>query len=468
MVFDLLIMVMSFALAAWVSYFQIGTISLEEFIALRIKVQNFVIFHIFLLFWHLIFSFCRVYQPSRLSLRSPPSVVRRVLIGTTVGSLMILIMGMLCKIEIITPSFMIIFWIFNSSMAIVLRLIIRGVLKGVRAHSSHVRHLLIVGTNSRAIKFAQSIEVNEWLDHRVVGFADEKWGGIEEFCQTDFHLVTDLDSFEEYIREHVVDEVVISLPMKTYYKEASKIVFLCEEQGILVRFLSSIFSLQGNRFRSEHFQVDSAIMVNKVAMQGVSALMKRMMDILFSTILLILLLPVFLGTMLLIKLTSSGPVIYVQERVGLNKRRFRLYKFRTMIEDADRKLAQLEHLNEVSGPVFKIRDDPRITPIGGILRKTSIDELPQLINVLKGDMSLVGPRPLPVRDYQGFEQDWHRRRFAVRPGLTCLWQVSGRSDIPFEKWMELDMQYIDKWSLWLDLRILVKTFLAVSRGFGAV
>ena len=144
-----------------------------------------------------------------------------------------------------------------------------------------------------------------------------------------------------------------------------------------------------------------------------------------------------------------------------------MYKFRSMVPNAEEKLAEVEHLNEVSGPVFKIREDPRITPIGRLLRKTSIDELPQLLNVLNGGMSLVGPRPLPVRDYQGFDQDWLRRRFSVRPGITCLWQINGRSSIPFSQWMELDMQYIDEWCLALDLKILAKTIPVVLRGSGA-
>ena len=143
-------------------------------------------------------------------------------------------------------------------------------------------------------------------------------------------------------------------------------------------------------------------------------------------------------------------------------------KFRTMRQDAEQQQAQLEHLNEVKGAAFKITDDPRITPIGHFLRKTSFDELPQLWNVLLGDMSIVGPRPLPLRDVKGFNEDWHRRRFSVPPGLTCLWQVNGRSSLSFEQWMELDLQYIDKWSLWLDLKILFKTIPAVVKGRGAV
>jgi lipopolysaccharide/colanic/teichoic acid biosynthesis glycosyltransferase len=138
-----------------------------------------------------------------------------------------------------------------------------------------------------------------------------------------------------------------------------------------------------------------------------------------------------------------------------------------MVQNAETLLAGLETLNEVSGPVFKIKNDPRMTPCGSFLRRTSLDELPQLFNVLKGDMSLVGPRPLPVRDYAGFNEDWQRRRFSVRPGITCLWQVNGRSSLPFDRWMELDIEYLDRWSLWLDLKILARTIPAVMKGSGA-
>jgi lipopolysaccharide/colanic/teichoic acid biosynthesis glycosyltransferase len=184
-------------------------------------------------------------------------------------------------------------------------------------------------------------------------------------------------------------------------------------------------------------------------------------------LLLVIAAPLFFVVAVLVKCTSPGPIFFRQTRIGLNKRQFTIYKFRTMIANAEQIQDQLLALNEMTGPVFKIKKDPRITPLGKVLRKTSLDELPQLLNVLKGDMSLVGPRAIPLRDYQLFDQDWQRRRFSVRPGITCLWQIHGRNSVPFERWMELDMQYIDKWSLWLDLKILARTVPAVLRGTGA-
>ena len=268
------------------------------------------------------------------------------------------------------------------------------------------------------------------------------------------------------LRSSVVDEVVLALPVRSLHSRASEIAALCEEQGIVVR-LFDVLDLKSSRTRAEEFDGQHVITHYRGSLDGWAGFVKRGIDIAVSLLALIALSPVFLIAAILIKLTSRGPVMFVQKRLGLNKRHMHVHKFRTMVVDAEKQIKDLEHLNEVSGPVFKIKNDPRITPIGRILRKTSIDELPQLWDVLKGDMSLVGPRPLPVRDYEGFSEDWQRRRFSVRPGITCLWQVNGRSSIPFEQWMELDLQYIDKWSLWLDLEILLRTIPAVLRGSGA-
>jgi exopolysaccharide biosynthesis polyprenyl glycosylphosphotransferase len=327
--------------------------------------------------------------------------------------------------------------------------------------------MLILGTNERARKFAHKIETTPELGYRFVGFIDNKWKGNENLEKYGWKLISNLKNFNAYIREYVVDEVVIALPMNSHYKEASKIFTACEEQGIVVRYLLDIFNSKHAQSQTGYFEGETLISQYTGAMKGWQVTIKRAMDIVLSAALLVILSPLFLITAIAIKLDSPGPVLYLQERIGLNKRRFRLYKFRTMVKDADKKQDELEVFNEVSGPVFKIKNDPRITKIGKFLRRTSIDELPQLINVLKGDMSIVGPRPLPVRDYKGFSQDWHRRRFSVFPGITCLWQVNGRSSIPFEKWIDLDLQYIDQWSLWLDLKILVRTFPAIIKGSGA-
>ena len=193
---------------------------------------------------------------------------------------------------------------------------------------------------------------------------------------------------------------------------------------------------------------------------------KRGTDFIVSFVGLVLLAPVFLLTALTIKLSSRGPLFFKQERNGMNGRKFTLLKFRSMVVGAEKMQEELLALNEMDGPVFKIRNDPRMTKIGKFLRKTSLDELPQIINVLKGDMSLVGPRPPIPGEVTNYET-WQRRRLSMRPGVTCFWQISGRNEINFEQWMKLDLEYIDNWSLWLDFKILLKTVPVVLFGTGA-
>ncbi len=193
---------------------------------------------------------------------------------------------------------------------------------------------------------------------------------------------------------------------------------------------------------------------------------KRAVDIVGSLVLLVGLVPVFLVVAMLVRMTSRGPILYSQERLGLGGRPFRLWKFRSMYRDAEQRQAQVAALNEVDGPVFKIRKDPRVTPVGRVLRKLSIDELPQLLNVLSGQMSLVGPRPPLQSEYDAYTP-LQRQRLLVKPGLTCIWQVSGRSDLDFDTWMEMDLAYIRDWTLWLDIKILVRTLPAVLSGRGA-
>jgi exopolysaccharide biosynthesis polyprenyl glycosylphosphotransferase len=296
---------------------------------------------------------------------------------------------------------------------------------------------------------------------------DNDWAGLSSFERTANVRCCDFAGLAEFLRSNVVDEVAIYLPLRSFYEHAANLVALCEQHGIMLHFDSQLFDLKFARPRLEDFDGDSKITVTVENQDGFPMLTKRILDFTLSLFLLMAIAPLFLLIALAVLATSAGPIFFAQKRVGLNKRQFTIYKFRTMIPGAENLQETLLGQNEMSGPVFKIRNDPRVTPVGRILRKSSLDELPQLWNVLKGDMSLVGPRAMSVRDYQLFREDWPCRRFSVRPGITCLWQVSGRNSIPFEQWMQLDMVYIDQWSLWLDLTILLRTIPAVLRGAGA-
>ena len=463
--FDLLVMVFAFGLATLAVQYQTSTVPLEQLIGMRVKIQNFGLFIGLLLAWYLIFSLFGLYHSRRFSSRWEE--VRDVIKATTLGTFAVLAASVLFPISLINTVFLLIFWAVSTLTTILSRLALRYILVKFRLHGHNLRHMLIVGTNPRALKFARNIEAKPELGYRIIGFVDDDYGENGVFKNSGYPLVSSLNDFPSYLRVHVVDEVCIHLPLKSRYDQASRIVALCQEQGIVVRFLSNIFNLKAGQSEAGHFDEAPVITLSTGAMKGLPILLKRALDFSLSLILLIILSPFFLVISILIKITSPGTIFFIHDRVGLNKRRFPLIKFRTMIPNAEEKMAELEERNEVCGPVFKIKNDPRITKIGKFLRKTSIDELPQLWNVLKGDMSIVGPRPLPVRDYNGFDEDWHRRRFSVRPGITCLWQVNGRSNTSFDKWMQLDMEYIDKWSLALDFKILFKTVPAVLRGSGA-
>jgi len=274
-------------------------------------------------------------------------------------------------------------------------------------------------------------------------------------------------NMHECLKNTVFDEVIVAIP-RSLLDDAEPIVMACEEEGIRLRFMADIFNVQVARISLSQVQGIPLLTMEPVAQDPQQLLAKRVFDLTLTVLALPLLIPIFLVVALAIKLDSAGPVFFVQKRVGLRKRLFPMFKFRSMYIDAEERLQELEHLNEADGPIFKIQDDPRVTKVGRFIRKTSIDELPQLINVLRGEMSLVGPRPMSQRDVKLFDRGVQRKRFSVQPGLTCLWQVSGRSNLSFEKWLELDLEYIANWSFWLDIKILFRTIPAVLKFNGAV
>ena len=465
---DLVLIVFSFGAATLPVLFRQGLPSFAEFLSMKIKLQNFVAFLLLVWLWRFTFSVLGLYNSKRRDSRKAEAM--DVAKATSLCAVILVVFDVALSFRMVNAEFVAIFWASSTLLVAATRLTVRTWLRGYRARGHNNRNMLIVGTNSRAIEFARSIPRRPEWGCQVTGFADDQWVGVKDLEAAGFRLVCDFENLPEFLRRNVVDEVMIALPIRSFHEHASRIAQMCEQQGIIVRLLSDLFDLKTARSMAEEYDDAAVITHHSAPAPGWPIVAKRFLDIVISTVAIIFLAPVMILTAVLIKLGSPGPVFFIQKRVGLNKRVFNIFKFRTMVMDAEKKLAQLEDRNEVSGPVFKIKNDPRVTALGRFLRKTSIDELPQLFNVLTGDMSLVGPRPLQLRDYELFTEDgpdWQRCRLSVRPGITCLWQVNGRSSLPFEQWMELDQQYVRKWSLWLDMQILAKTIPAVLKGSGA-
>jgi exopolysaccharide biosynthesis polyprenyl glycosylphosphotransferase len=461
-VFNLGLMITAFGLATVLQARQTGGVSLSDFLSMRVRLINFVTFSVILVAWHGIFSLCGQYQSQRMASRR--SMFIAAVKATTAASLALTLIVTVLRISMITPRFLVIFWFCASILVAGARVTIRRCLEIARVHGHNLRFILVLGTNRRAIEFARRLHATPELGYRVLGFVDDGW---HKHADPQYPLCCSFDGLSEYLRRNVVDEVANYLPLRSFYEHSSNIAKLCEQHGIFMRFGPELFDLKIARARAEEFDGDAHITACSFPLDGWPTLVKRSLDVAVSFLLLAVLTPILIAVGLIVKLTSPGPILFRQERIGRNKRRFFIYKFRTMVANAEQMLPALEVLNEAQGPVFKIKNDPRMTPLGRLLRRTSLDELPQLFNVLRGDMSLVGPRPLPVRDYEGFSEDSQRRRFSVRPGITCLWQVNGRSNIGFEQWMKLDLQYLDEWSLWLDMKILAQTIPAVMKGSGA-
>ncbi len=349
------------------------------------------------------------------------------------------------------------------------RYAILRLLRYFRIRGKNFRNILIVGTGAQARKMFFEIAQQEEFGLRVAGFVDiNKDPAYCEVYDLQARIIADLDSFENALKKYAIDEVLFTdiIEAQSAIKELAQIAV---EEGVRVTLAADLFSLE--IFKSDLSYFGNIPLLHYHPSAGASDsldhVVKRLIDLVVSFLALIVLSPVLLIIAILIKFSSPGPIFFKQKRVGLNGRTFTLLKFRSMVKDAEGMLKDLLSQNEMKGPVFKIANDPRITPLGRFLRKHSIDELPQLFNVLKGDMSLVGPRP-PLPSEVNLYKRKFRKRLSMRPGLTCTWQVSGRNNIPdFEKWAELDLEYINNWSLKRDFELLLRTVPAVLSGSGA-
>jgi exopolysaccharide biosynthesis polyprenyl glycosylphosphotransferase len=464
--FDITLVAFVFGLTTVFMVHAEQTVSLAEFLYMRIRVSNFVIFGFTLLLCYMVFYVCGLYGQIRPVSRATKT--GDLLRATTLCTLCIMAVTWAFSVKMVTPRFLALFWGLSTAVMYTARKTFHLAVGYMRVHGRALRHVLILGTNLRAADFARRVLASRESGYRLLGFVDDEWSGIAEFKKSGFPVVSDYAGLAEFLRRNVVDEVAMYLPFGSFYNRYLEVAGICEQHGIVMRFHADIFKLKTARWRAEVVEGDHYISTYREASEGPAQAIKRGFDVAVASVLLLLLLPVLICVAAAVKLSSPGPIFFLQDRIGLNKRLFKIWKFRTMVPNAEKLMAGLETQNEATGPVFKMKNDPRITPVGRWLRRTSLDELPQLLNVLKGDMSLVGPRPLPLRDYEGFNEDWQRRRFSIKPGITCLWQVNGRSGISFDQWMRLDLQYLDEWSLWLDLKILVKTVPAVLKGAGAM
>ncbi|MEM7204677.1 MAG: sugar transferase [Planctomycetota bacterium] len=345
------------------------------------------------------------------------------------------------------------------------RVAVRGALRAFRRRGRNTRNIVLVGRGSASQKIADDYRKNPHYGIQILGelhFSGEETrsgvDGVESWGP--------VANLESVLRQHAVDEVLVCPSDAVWATEVKSVLRFLDTAGLNCRVAPDFMGVPLER-TSVSMTADVPTYSVHTGFGGARWLaIKRLVDVLGATVALLLLAPVFAAIALVISLTSRGPVFFKQTRLGLHGRPFQVLKFRSMVVDAERLREQLVAENEQSGPVFKMQHDPRITPIGRVLRRYSLDELPQLVNVLTGDMSLVGPRPPLPSEVEEYDW-WQRRRLSVRPGITCIWQVSGRNAISFDRWMELDMQYIDGWSLAMDLRIMAKTVREVVRGGGA-
>jgi exopolysaccharide biosynthesis polyprenyl glycosylphosphotransferase len=386
-----------------------------------------------------------------------------------VGIVLLATLAYLIPLVHLSRAWFILFAALSALLLVGERILLRVIARWVRSKGLNYRTLLIVGTGRRATDIAHMIAGHKYWGYKILGFVSDGhrlsngWARYRVYGTVpELKRILETGAIPEPI-----DEIVFAVTRKKL-DEMRQIFVLCEELGIRTRVAMNFLQNRVARMEIEELEGVPFLTFTTTPSNEAQLALKRALDVALSLMVLTIALPLILLAAIAIRLTSPGSILFKQQRIGLNGRRFTLYKFRTMIADADARREEVAHLNEmIGGPAFKMKSDPRVTAVGRWLRKFSLDELPQLWNVLKGDMSLVGPRP-PIPEEVSLYHRWHRRRLSMKPGLTCLWQISGRNDIQdFDSWMKLDLQYIDNWSPALDLKILLRTIPAVLSGRGA-
>jgi len=368
-------------------------------------------------------------------------------------------------IAVVSRTLIISFVIINYVLLLTERLVARQVLSYWRRRGYNFRTVLVIGSGEHARKLARLVEENTEWGLKLLGFVTDDEKVLAAGDLGGRPVLGHIRDMERVIHHNVVDEVIFAVP-RTKLWDMEDIFLLCEEEGVRTWVAANFFPHLVAKIQLDDLQGLPLLTYTTTPTNEFMLLMKRLFDLFVALLMLIIHALPMLAIALMIKLTSRGPVFFRQERLGLHGRPFTMLKFRSMVADAEQRKAQLADSNEMDGPAFKMKHDPRVTWVGRIIRTLSLDELPQLINVLLGQMSLVGPRPAPREEVEHYQR-WQRRRLSMKPGLTCLWQIAGRNRVDFDEWMHLDLQYIDNWSFGLDLKILLKTIPAVFLARGA-
>ena len=458
---DLLLTVVAFVLAHWLRY------GVQWFLAVDPANQADLVTYIpfglalvFLLFCSFQFSRVYSYRRDRLWLEEVYSIASATTIGVVLLIVLNLAFGQLSYSRLI--------FLYTAVLVTLLLGISRAVIYTLRGYLRNrgvgLERVVLVGVGDVGLMVMRTIAARPRLGYELVGFLDDN----PAKNQTDigrFQALGPLGNFRGILQNHDIDTAIICLPWKSH-RTVAHLLYVCEQSGIKAQIVPNFFQLTKNQMQVERLDGIPLITTRSVSIAGWNFFVKRALDVTLATVMLIAGLPLAALIALAVRLSSPGPIVYSQTRIGRNGQPFKIYKFRSMIADADAQLDEMAELNEASGPLFKMRDDPRRTPLGCILRRFSLDEIPNLINVLRGEMSLVGPRPNVPEEVAQYK-DWHRKRLSVSPGMTGMWQVSGRSDLTFDEMVLLDIYYAENWSLTLDLGIMLRTIPKVMGGEGA-
>ena len=418
---------------------------------------------VFLLVWAVVGYFSRFYRDLEMS--NPIQLVLKLLNQLAIVLVFIYAGLYLLRRGDISRTYVMMVGMVDFILLVAGRYVSYSGIAWMRQRLGRFHYFLIIGCGSRAHEMATLIEESRSMGLRLVGFVNPTSESSKLSDRFGRYEVIPLSAVEQVLEDRVVDEVVFAVSMQELAR-LEPLMSHCANVGVKTRVQLEFLPSPYSRIYLENFRDVPLLSLSTAPESELLLFLKRTVDVVVAALSLVLLAPVLISIAAAIRITSPGDVLFRQTRCGLGGRRFTLYKFRSMVNNAEQLRAELHQLNELDGPALKISDDPRITPVGRLLRRFSLDELPQLWNILRGDMSFVGPRPA-IPDEVGMYEPWQRRRLRMRPGLTCMWVLEGRSDVDFQRWIQLDLAYIDNWSLWLDCKIFLRTIPIVISGKGA-